>query len=615
MNIDKLILKEQKKRKKTNTFSMDLLLEMVEEILEVDFKTRERKQLLLEASGQTMTFEMIPEINISELGWARGKTPEGAGYPIGSGARQQLEQYLKHIEGNNFPEKLASLQAFYTEDAATLPELSKLGIVSGDESNGQQVQKILGYLVFYKTLTTIVTNFNASSAGFSFEAFLGVLLGGSQIKATGADTIADMKDENGQYISLKLYTKGGVEVGGSFHDLVGDLVDHPMHYIVGMKKFSGEGIDANGQITFWGFTFTRDNVMTILAPTKDSSREALRLPLDEDNNLIDINTASPGSPKITAEDYDEALKNKIAGKDFWEQVGVDVSDIERKKLGGDDAQGRFLFSITNPDLMNLSADKPSVILSGIAAQVRKVLGLPDYRRYTKDEPQTEEEKVIADRVDKIKYAIKAVAVDLDAIAKAARTDRTSAIKDLEFADVDRSFEYYKRLEGQPELQNKALRNTKGFLKNIHFSMSEGAVKKVHDIAPDAIPKTQKDGKPFIGALDVGSENVQNMLNLCKDLINQSVFDIFKDVKELTTKVNQFFSSGMMDTDAASEADVAAKSIESETKTGLMGGGKKGDGKHTDAQLWDKQSAGGDTAQPGASLGEQKENKKDEVVID
>ena len=612
MNIDKLILKEQKKRTKTNTFSMDMLLEMVEDILEVDLKSKAHRQLLVEASGQTMTFQMIPDINVSELGWARGKTPEGAGYPIGSGARQQLEQYLEHIEGNNFPEKLASLQAFYTEDAASGPKLSELGIVSGGESSGQQVQKILGYLVFYKTLTTIVTNFNASSAGFSFEAFLGVLLGGSQVP-TGGGTIADLKDESGQYISLKLYTKGGVEVGGSFHDLVGDLVDHPMHYIVGMKKFSGQGLDANGQITFWGFTFTRDNVMDILRHTKASSSEALQLPLEpgEDGKLklIDANSATPNQKPPTIEDYDEALKNKIQSKEFWEEVGVDVSDVERKKLGANDASGKFLFSIANPDLFG-GGDKPKVTQAGIEVQLRKVLRLP-LRPYDADQPDTEEETAEKARVKAIKKAIHGSAENLYQIAAEVREVRAKALGKLGFADTETSVEYYNSLKGQPELQNQALRNTRGFLQNKHFSIPEGKIKKMDTISADSIPKNQPKG-PFIGALDVGSQNVENMLNLCKDLINQSVFDIFKDVKELTTKVNQFFASGMMDTDAASEADVAAKAIESETKTGLMGGGKKGDG---GAELWPQQSAGGDTAQPGGGLGEQKENKKDEVVID
>ena len=110
----------------------------------------------------------------------------------------------------------------------------------------------MSYLVFYKTLTTIITNFNASSAGFSFEAFLATLLGGSQIKAN-TGTIADFTAGDGIPISLKLYNEKTVVVGGSYTDLINDLVNPQfnadlMRYVVCMKNLSGEGLNLNGSI-------------------------------------------------------------------------------------------------------------------------------------------------------------------------------------------------------------------------------------------------------------------------------------------------------------------------------------------------------------------------------
>ena len=55
-------------------------------------------------------------------------------------------------------------------------------------------------------MTQVITSFNASAAGFTFESFLAVLLGGSQI-ATGAGTIADFRTGQGEPVSLKLYKK------------------------------------------------------------------------------------------------------------------------------------------------------------------------------------------------------------------------------------------------------------------------------------------------------------------------------------------------------------------------------------------------------------------------
>jgi len=384
-----------------------------------------------------------------------------------------------------------------------------------------------------------------------------------------------------------------------------------MHYIVGMKKFSGEGLDANGQITFWGFTFTRDNVMDIISQTKKSSSDALQLPLapgeDGKLKLIDADSATPHQRSPTVDQYDEALKNKIQSKEFWEDAGIDVSDVERQKLGADDASGKFLFSVTNPDLFG-TRDK--VTQGAIDAQIKKVLGIPS-RKYDKKKPETDEEKVITARVKKIRKAIHNITVELFDAAKTARETRATALKKLGFADTETSVKYYNSLKGQPELQNQALKNTRGYLQNVHFSIPEGKIKKMDTVSPDSIPENQPKG-PFIGALDVGSQNVENMLNLCKDLINDSVFQIFQDVKELTTKVNQFFSSGMVDTNAASEADVAAKSIETETSAGLMGGDKKG----TDYD-WSSEEEMHGRRMTGTrnKKEEHKEYNKDEVVID
>lgn len=73
----------------------------------------------------------------------------------------------------------------------------------------------------------MITNFNASSAGFNFEAFLAVLLGGSQIPASGATTIADLTTSDGTPISLKLYNEKTVKAGGSYNDLISDLTRSP----------------------------------------------------------------------------------------------------------------------------------------------------------------------------------------------------------------------------------------------------------------------------------------------------------------------------------------------------------------------------------------------------
>jgi len=156
------------------------------------------KFLLTEAKSRkwTLSWDGIPDIPISEIPWSSVKTVEG-GADIPAPQRQQLMQFLEDIQGDDLKDKIEGLAAFYDADPSALLDKTK------DMTAKEKISAALGYLTFFKTLTKIIAHFNASSAGFSFESFLGVLLGGKQI-AAGGDTIADLIDKNGVPISLKL---------------------------------------------------------------------------------------------------------------------------------------------------------------------------------------------------------------------------------------------------------------------------------------------------------------------------------------------------------------------------------------------------------------------------
>ena len=131
----------------------------------------------------TFNWSMIPDIPISEIGWS-DVTTTAKGEKILGPQRALLQQYLDNIgsRGASFEEQIASLEEFYTQGPQK--------IVAGATNNTEVISKLISYLVFYKTLTKVVTNFNAASAGFNFESFLATLLHGEQIKAN-TGTIAD----------------------------------------------------------------------------------------------------------------------------------------------------------------------------------------------------------------------------------------------------------------------------------------------------------------------------------------------------------------------------------------------------------------------------------------
>ena len=134
--------------------------------------------------------------------------------------RALLEDYLENIKGATFQERIKNVSRFYENGTGIIAE-------SGASNRAEKITQAISYLVFYKTLTKVITNFNASSAGFSFESFLSALCRGQQIPP-GKGTIADYTDNltgPGIPVSLKLYREGGLEVGGSYTDLANDLIE------------------------------------------------------------------------------------------------------------------------------------------------------------------------------------------------------------------------------------------------------------------------------------------------------------------------------------------------------------------------------------------------------
>jgi hypothetical protein len=268
-----------------------MLMEMIEEVLDSPLPIVEEAAPTVgsdttEEETLEMILKMIPGIEVSEIGWSDVSTVDGK--PVSGPQRKLLEDYLTNIAGETFKEKIANVSRFYDEGITIIGEAE-------DQSRTGRIQQAISYLVFYKTLTKVITNFNASSAGFSFESFLSALVKGEQIQ-TGNKTIADYTDglKEGEKVpvSLKLYREGGLEVGGSYTDLVNDMVEPKyvnsvigggMRYVICTKSLEGKDLDQRGEIRIWQFDFTLDNIMWILMNSKEKSAECIRLPQEAVN--------------------------------------------------------------------------------------------------------------------------------------------------------------------------------------------------------------------------------------------------------------------------------------------------------------------------------------------
>ena len=308
--------------------SAELILNLINEVLDSNLKLEEK--VIEEQSGDmTLTYNAIPEIPLSEIGWSQLETREG-GIEVPSQERQQLQDFLSNIPGKDVGEKMRELNKFFEGDEAYLKQA---GFIGGAGAEG--AAKLISYLVFYKTLTTIITHFNAASAGFSFESFLAVLLGGKQIP-TGQQTIADMVDGEGTPISLKLYKEGQLKVGGSFTDLANDLVRlGEMQYVSVTKELSGEGLEQKGKLDFYRFNFNLDNVFNIISKSVGThSPKTILLPkpfMDSNGENVE---GIPGrkaklpSPEELETQYQEIVKKAIA--DRKEEIEAEIGEISER---------------------------------------------------------------------------------------------------------------------------------------------------------------------------------------------------------------------------------------------------------------------------------------------
>lgn len=558
--LDLLIEKHYKKRKE-EVFSMESLLEIVSGVyndLEVSPSLKEEaSSRSLSSSGtkeMTVTVSMIPDIEVSELGWADVRTPEN-GAPIKGRERQILEDYLNNIVGpggiDTLPRKLEALS-----DLAENPErfISTMG---PDKTPGEKIRTVISFLVFYKTLTKIVANFNASSAGFSFESFLATLLNGIQIPASGADTIADFEDVDGVRVSLKLYNERTLEVGGSFPALVGDLVaDEKMTYLAVTKKLRGSREKLDGELTFYKFDFTLDNVMEILADSKAISARCVVLPLEQFSGE-DLPARISTAPFLQ-DKFNEYLKDDLQNEDILNKLlnnpsfkygSEDHEEIttgtgKKRQFTDKSPKGEALLQILRGIFEESTEEETIQIGNSVVWSSRLAF---------KDLTTADKER---------KTAVARVAPSFSAIARptgSLKSKENKAIKDKWIAAVmeasKKSEEFYEPLS--TEDKKKALLRTNGYLNNLQFSLNKEEVIR--------LSKAQSRGaSPSIGTLTIGMGSLQKMLDSSIKALNTDVFSVFSHLQTLGDSLNSFFAGGLADTKTADRAIENADAIEGKT---------------------------------------------------
>jgi hypothetical protein len=570
---------------KEGELSLDLIMEMVAEMMDtpIDLRTP-----IVEAEDTKLTSGdscEIPEPPLTELGWNKLETAEGA--LVAGPQRELLEGYLKNIApGGDLTTKIAALDSFYENG---FDQMEK------DSGTSQEtISKILSFLVFYKTLTRIITNFNASSAGFTFEAFLATLLGGSQIKAN-TGTIADFKTADNIPISLKLYTETNLAVGGSFRDLVRDLASpkfgHPkgnaMRYVVCTKNLSkpedGDPMKQTGGIKFYEFDFTLDNVANIIArASKNHTISNFILPLTKDaagNDVLVTNVEDLQEPaEISNEDISARLKDVAGNVDFWKELGLQDYQIDNLLNSG-------IISFREDASLDTSKTSGTFLQQGTAAAVNKEKLIPLLvDTEAEGGPQVPGgDKTVTGVIKALNSVLKAVYAELSATNKLRGTGVSDLLDQGIFgsrkipsnkkidkkasqdmrAVAERSRVWYNAQDTEGKI--RALKFTRGYLKPLK---GEGQFDLNRNEATDpsaAIWADVVESPTLLGEIKIGAPAISNVLAQTRGILDENICSIFSSLKELSSQLNHYFASGLPDDGSAGKAITAADSIGKKTE--------------------------------------------------
>ena len=521
MNIQE-ILQEEYRKASANVLDPASLIRMIEEIIEMPTTVSEKVSAPdVDVDTSAALMRLIPDIAVSEIGWSDVRTVEddkGDTTQISGPQRRLLEDYLSNISGATFEERIASLSNFYGRGAGLIQETSNDRI--------QLITNAVSYLVFYKTLTKIVTNFNASSAGFSFESFLATLVKGEQVPAN-TGTIADYIDRlTGADIpvSLKLYKGGNMEVGGSFTDLVKDLTNpvYPdsiggaMRYVICSKHLKGEGLEQKGWIDFHQFDFTLDNVVEILAETK--SKDNIRLY----RRMMDSMIAGAPEEEIRLPPSEKKASPQELEQDFITNLSSEVADFESP--------------LSQEDFNKLTqalnwAKNDSIFNKGERGQA--LIGKREIKAWlTKNVGGQLVLPLAAAIIAANKTVIKNNKAKV--LATARSKVLTGMLASEEFASAEDSVALYNNDKLTSEQRKVALLNSYGYLSTGHFSMNNS----------QSVTEGNTAGTIKLGTIKIGTKYVAEMLEQVRELLNGEVQEIFESLEMLSNSLNSFFANGL-----------------------------------------------------------------------
>ena len=227
------------------------------------------------------------------------------------------------------------------------------------ELKGAPMEQILSYCMFLNTFAGMLTEFNASVAGFLWEPFLATLFGAESVQvATKEGDIADvhlklvLNDKTA--VSLKILNEAG-DVKGSFSDLVEHFAKpenkgRPMKYVVIVKTMSPKKQQIS-DCTFYQFTIDRDTFFDWIGGWKKIDEPVLKpqpfniaRPTKDQEKLIAMLPASKPTRIVLRDQFVAGTRRGLAAAGTASKGGVTIAELVELEgeEGGEPTQHWFV---------------------------------------------------------------------------------------------------------------------------------------------------------------------------------------------------------------------------------------------------------------------------------
>ena len=322
---------------------------------------------------------------------------------------------------------------------------------------------------------------------------------------------------------------------------------------------TGDDLEQEGQIDFYQFDFSLNNVLDIIAASKPKSQQCIMLPKQIVSALqsgrvdgVSMGDQLPSEQNLPS---DEELEKQFVAylNEILEIKGVSLSQMQAEAVlqGLDYGKNDDLFLDWAPKLGDEAVNKG--VVRGRSALnkelVRKILNDFEWLPMRTETGQKVGEYQLASMIVAANNAvIKGQSKKRQADERAKEIKRMVA--DGEFLGPEESARAYKQMG--PRQKRIALLNSWGYLTTGHFSLNQR----------QAVNQGPPTNTIAVGTIRVGRQEVKNVVDNIREILNDEVTEIFKSLKILSDSLNTFFAGGLADDSLASASIDNANNISS-----------------------------------------------------